>query len=216
MQDDGKYASRFSTKPSGGFCAVLPIDSTVWGNGYNTLKFGEGIVMENIYTETSVYEGTKVDRFYIGSKNSYVEVAGINEVVFADGTTMTFTEFLKAAKPAEDLNKVEEIKGDINTDGKVTAADISSMVKLLSDNAEKIYSEIADINADGIVNTANLVLLKKMVIEAECTKENLRILSNYILGKAKNINDLYFDLNNDGSVDIFDLVYMRKVIASKK
>ena len=24
MQDDGKYASRFSTKPSGGFCAVLP------------------------------------------------------------------------------------------------------------------------------------------------------------------------------------------------
>ena len=24
MQDDGKYASRFSAKPSGGLCAVLP------------------------------------------------------------------------------------------------------------------------------------------------------------------------------------------------
>ena len=27
MQDDGKYASRFSAKLSGGFCAVLPIMS---------------------------------------------------------------------------------------------------------------------------------------------------------------------------------------------
>ena len=87
---------------------MLPIDSTVWGNGYNTLKFGEGIVMENIYTETSVYEGTKVDRFYIGSKNSYVEVAGINEVVFADGTTMTFTEFLKAAIHADKHHSSEQ------------------------------------------------------------------------------------------------------------
>ena len=192
------------------------IDSTVWGNGYNTLKFGEGIVMENIYTETSVYEGTKVDRFYIGSKNSYVEVAGINEVVFSDGTTMTFAEFLKAAKPAEELDKASEVKGDLNTDGKVTAADISLMVKLLSENAEKIYNEIADINGDGFVNTADLVLIKKMVIDAECTPENLKILSSFILGKTKQIDDMYFDLNNDGLVDIFDLIYMRKVIASKK
>ena len=172
--------------------------------------------MENIYTETSVYEGTKVDRFYIGSKNSYVEVAGINEVVFADGTTMTFAEFLKAAKPAEELDKASEVKGDLNTDGKVTAADISLMVKLLSENAEKIYNEIADINADGSVDTADLVLIKKMVINAECTPENLKILSSFILGKTKQIDDKYFDLNNDGLVDIFDLIYMRKVIASKK
>ena len=30
VQDDGKYASRFSTKPSGGFCAVLPYISLCW------------------------------------------------------------------------------------------------------------------------------------------------------------------------------------------
>ncbi len=192
------------------------IDETLWGNGYNTLKFGKGIIIDKIYTEKSVYNKTKVDRFYIGSKDSYVEVTGIDEVVFADGTTMTFADFLKAAKPAEELDKASEVKGDLNTDGKVTAADISLMVKLLSENAEKIYNEIADINEDGFVNTADLVLIKKMVIDAECTSENLKILSNFILGKTKNINDMYFDLNNDGLVDIFDLIYMRKVIASKK
>ena len=31
MQDDGKSASRFSTKPSGGFCAVLPLSYLVDG-----------------------------------------------------------------------------------------------------------------------------------------------------------------------------------------
>ena len=36
MQDDGKSASRFGTKPSGGLCAVLPYDIT--GNISGTLK----------------------------------------------------------------------------------------------------------------------------------------------------------------------------------
>ncbi|HOC33109.1 MAG TPA: hypothetical protein PKI82_03390, partial [Ruminococcus flavefaciens] len=30
------------------------IDETLWGNGYNTLKFGKGIGIDNIYTEKSV------------------------------------------------------------------------------------------------------------------------------------------------------------------
>ena len=32
MQDDGKYASRFSAKPSGVLCAVLPITITFVAN----------------------------------------------------------------------------------------------------------------------------------------------------------------------------------------
>lgn len=78
-------------------------DSTLWGNGYNTLQFGDGISIDDIYTESSVYDGQKYTRFYIGGLDSYVQVIGINEVEFADGSKLTFDEFKNAAKPASEL-----------------------------------------------------------------------------------------------------------------
>lgn len=79
-------------------------DSTLWGNGYNTLQFGEGISLDDIYIENSEYDGKKYTRFYIRDRESYVQVIGINEVIFADGGSMTFDEFKNAVRSASELS----------------------------------------------------------------------------------------------------------------
>ena len=60
MQDDGKYASRFSAKPSGGLCAVLPKGLiTLWwgvGQSYTNLKGGS--------SEPPSYVISKVTAFF--------------------------------------------------------------------------------------------------------------------------------------------------------
>lgn len=89
-------------------CDII-LDSTAWGNGFNTLQFGEGIVLDDIYTEKIKYSGNNYTRFYIGSSESYVQVCGINEVVFADGTRMTVEELQNSAKPASELSEEEAV-----------------------------------------------------------------------------------------------------------
>ncbi|WP_295088663.1 calcium-binding protein [Ruminococcus sp.] len=79
-------------------------DSTLWGNGYNTLQFGEGISLDDIYIENSEYDGKKYTRFYIRDRESYIQVIGINEVIFADGGSMTFDEFKNAVRSASELS----------------------------------------------------------------------------------------------------------------
>lgn len=52
-----------------------------------------------------------------------------------------------------------------------------------------------DVNDDGVMNTADLVMLQK-----------------YILGAGKLINSVNADINEDGNIDVFDVVGLRKLL----
>ena len=52
-----------------------------------------------------------------------------------------------------------------------------------------------DVNDDGAMNTADLVMLQK-----------------YILGAGKLTNSSNADINEDGNIDVFDVVGLRKLL----
>ena len=139
------------------------LDSAIFGSGYNTLQFGEGISIEDLFGEKAKYSGHDVFRFYIGDRGSYVQVLGIDEITFADGSTLPIEDVKKAIKEAAEL--VSSLPGDLSCDGKLTATDIEMMTDYLSTFADLKYWENADLNQDGILNAADLSILKKRVME---------------------------------------------------
>ena len=60
----------------------------------------------------------------------------------------------------------------------------------------KVISPVkGDVNDDGAMNTADLVMLQK-----------------YILGAGKLTNSSNADINEDGNIDVFDVVGLRKLL----
>ena len=57
---------------------------------------------------------------------------------------------------------VEDIKGDINSDGKVDSADVNEIEKYIMGNPSPYFDlKIADVNDDGVVNVADIVCITK-------------------------------------------------------
>jgi beta-galactosidase len=59
---------------------------------------------------------------------------------------------------------VEEVIGDVNKDGELTAADLVMLQKWLLKNGTITDSEAADVDGNGKVNVIDLVILKKLAI----------------------------------------------------
>lgn len=139
-------------------------DNSIWGCGYNTLQFGEGITFDDLYFENASYNGYKMLRFYIGDRFSYVQTEGISEIVFADGTKITMTDAAKTARPAAELKT--DLSGDLTCDNALNADDLVMMKEFLMTKTPLSYWEPADLNQDGVLNSVDLSLLKAAILKA--------------------------------------------------
>lgn len=109
--------------------------------------------------------------------------------------------------------------GDVNTDGKLTQADVTKLTAYLttSGSLNSIQGSLADINNDGVVNAADLSKLKALLKyqigdvnrDGKINSTDITLIKNHISKKAI-LSDAvlwYADVNGDGSIDISD--YMK-------
>ncbi len=140
-------------------------DSSIWGNGFNTLQFGAGVTIDDLYSESSVYNGYGMTRFYIKNRSSYVQFEGINEIKFDDGTTLPLAEALEAIKPATELTT--ELDGDLNCDGILSSDDLRILKDYLTGTAALTYPEPADLNDDEVLDARDFTMLKAAILKQE-------------------------------------------------
>ena len=79
---------------------------------------------------------------------------------------------------------IEVVRGDLNADGKISAADLIVMRKILLETAERI-TVAADVNRDGKVNICDLVYLEKLNADLRSPNHKLSVngisIENYII-----------------------------------
>lgn len=139
-------------------------DSSIWGNGHNTLRFGEGITAEDLYIETVKVRSEKFSRLYVRDRASFVELRGVADILLADGTMMTVSEAAELLKPAAELTS--ELTGDLSCDGALTGDDVRLFLEHLTGESTLRYWETADLNADGVLNALDLTVLKRLICAA--------------------------------------------------
>ena len=140
-------------------------DSSIWGNGFNTLQLGEGISLDDLYFEKAKYNGYEMLRFYISDRGSFVQMSGVQEILFADGTRITVAEAQKTVKAAAELTS--ELAGDLSCDGTLNYDDLVLLKDYLTTANVLSYWEPADLNQDGVLNSADLSLLKAAIFKAK-------------------------------------------------
>lgn len=139
-------------------------DSSIWGNGHNTLRFGEGITAEDLYIETVKVRSEKFSRLYVRDRASFVELRGVADILLADGTMMTVSEAAELLKPAAELTS--DLTGDLSCDGALTGDDVRLFLEHLTGESTLRYWETADLNADGVLNALDLTVLKQLICAA--------------------------------------------------
>lgn len=140
-------------------------DNSIWGNGHNTLRFGEGITAKDLYIETVKIQSEKFSKLYVKDRASFVELRGIADLAFADGTMMTVSEAADMLKPAAELTSA--LTGDLSCDGKLTVDDIQLFLEHLTSESALSYWENADLNMDGVLNALDLTMLKQLICAAD-------------------------------------------------
>ena len=110
------------------------------------------------------------------------------------------------------------IPGDTDGDGVLGYGDIAAMNELLKVDG---YDPAADLNSDGTVNILDMVRLKKMVpkekgdINGDCAWDREDVIAMKNLLETDGY-DPAADLNDDGVVNILDLVRLRNRIPKEK
>ncbi|MCR4594637.1 MAG: leucine-rich repeat protein [Clostridiales bacterium] len=119
--------------------------------------------------------------------------------------------------------------GDLNFDGEFNSTDYSicKAVAFSSQNPGKIENRIGDLDCDGFIDSFDAIAIE-LIIRGELstmagdtdgdktvTEEDYERILDIIYGKAE-INDQFTfdrcDLNNDGSVDGFDAIYLNLIL----
>ena len=141
------------------------LDASFWGSGNNTLQFGEGITMDDLYQEAVRYEGENYTRIYVKDRSSYVQMQGIQNIAFADGEPIVWKNALAEMAPASELTS--ELTGDLSCDGTISADDVRMLIAYLTNTSSLNYSVDADINQDGVLNVTDLTLLKQICLKSK-------------------------------------------------
>lgn len=141
------------------------LDASFWGSGNNTLQFGEGITMDDLYQEAVRYEGENYTRIYVKDRSSYVQMQGIQNIAFADGEPIVWKNALAEMAPASELSS--ELTGDLSCDGTISADDVRMLIAYLTNTSSLNYSVDADINQDGVLNVTDLTLLKQICLKSK-------------------------------------------------
>lgn len=136
------------------------IDYSIWADSYDTVRFSEDILPDDIYAE-------KAGRYmllFIRDMTSGIAVLGVEEFVFADGTVWKEEEVLSAAKDTAVLRS--RYCGDLNGDGSLTAEDAQLLLDYLICSAPLAPDAAlrADMNSDGQVSAVDLTLLKQRIL----------------------------------------------------
>ena len=136
------------------------IDYSIWADSYDTVRFSEDILPDDIYAE-------KAGRYmllFIRDMTSGIAVLGVEEFVFADGTVWKEEEVLSAAKDTAVLRS--QYCGDLNGDGSLTAEDAQLLLDYLICSAPLAPDAAlrADMNSDGHVSAVDLTLLKQRIL----------------------------------------------------
>lgn len=137
-------------------------DYSIWGSGSNTLQFGEGITMNDLYQETVKIGKDKYTRLYVRDRSNYVQIQGIQTIVFADGEPIKLTDALAEIASSEQLSS--DLPGDVNCDGTISSEDIRILIAYLLNMITFDYYPSADINQDGILNVFDLIMLKEICL----------------------------------------------------
>ena len=136
------------------------IDYSIWGDSFNTLRFSEDILPEDIYTE----ENGRYTILYVRDMTSGISVFGIDQICFADETVWKMSEIAEKAEGTSELRG--KYAGDIDNDGQRTAEDADLILGYLLCRSELAPDAAlrADLNGDGSVTAIDLTLLKQMIL----------------------------------------------------
>lgn len=142
-----------------------PYDSM---SGINIITFTPYIDWSN-YTQNDfdmylyALRMSKVDREYFNIKMLYVLTR-----YMADHSEDILSPYVNSCGLAYDylaFNQIKDIKGDLNSDGKVTMVDVLMLKRYIADIDSRIALHNANVNGDGTVNFVDALLLKRMIAE---------------------------------------------------
>lgn len=112
------------------------------------------------------------------------------------------------------LPECEYSMGDCNADGKISVADIVKMNLYLL-GADTVSSEdcvLYDLDFSGSIDVFDMIEMRRLIAENSCEipySDDIRLMSDWLVGKTDFCSSEW-DLNQDGRIDVFDMILMRK------
>ena len=117
----------------------------------------------------------------------------------------------------------QNIKGDINGDGKLNQADVATLDKYTDGEDIKIKIKNADIDTDGKITKDDVKALQKFINpnigdvngDGKVTKADKEALKNYVNRESNGDDEFYInnaDVNGDGKIDKKDVTELGKQV----
>lgn len=171
IQDSTGSVWKFESDGSGLY-AILSEDGRA-----ATVERGDGNNGNNIFL--SDYTGADSQKFKVRRNadgtfalltkvSDFAASFDVYEISKDDGANICQWEYWTGEGQKFILNPEEHIpavlKGDLNRDGSVSAVDMTIMIKHLMGGDEIQTDEVLDLNDDGIINIADLILLKNILL----------------------------------------------------
>ena len=124
------------------------------------------------------------------------------------------------------VNAPEYQCGDVNYDGSVDIADVTTLVDLLL-NGGSASNAVADMNQDGNVNIADVTTLIDFLLngggkkgdvnnDGQVNIADVTALIDYLLASTISINKHNADMNSDGQINIADVTALIDCLLKKR
>lgn len=154
---------------------------------------------------------------WTSSNTSVAAVSSSGKVLAKKQGTATITARIDGTNLVDycTVTVSQVLLGDVNDDGSVNIADVTSLIDLLL-NGSSFYDAAADMNQDGSVNIADVTALIDYLLNGSGKKGDVNndgqvniadvtVLIDYLLNGSMPINKQNADMNSDGKINIADV-----------
>ena len=204
---------------------VSPTSMTLQLNGNNTQQLNYSHANET-YSSYAIIS-------YVSSPVGIVEVSKTGKVTAKSvGTTKVYVHSNLANEENAPYCTVmvtgssSMILGDVNYDGSVDIADVTTLVDLLL-NGGSASNAVADMNQDGNVNIADVTTLIDFLLngggkkgdvnnDGQVNIADVTALIDYLLASTISINKHNADMNSDGQINIADVTALIDCLLKKR
>ena len=164
---DSSQRWRIEAQP-GGYCAIFSASEPTKAM---TIEGADGTNGSNIYLDAFTGSDAQLfmlnrtdDAYYIRAKCSQRAVLDVYDISYENGANIDQWDYWGGEgqkfyiRPAG--NHYTFLRGDLDRNGKLNAADLTLLKRGLKEGFDSMTGEIADCNADGIINAADAKALR--------------------------------------------------------